>query len=145
MSRKNRLQIVPSPSTALQLINKMKIAHRIYLRTVSSQHLLFALLNWFNQFMGCMGRARGTIHTISAHIVHEIIQFTKAKELLRSYCPNIHTYCEIAVSNCFGILNQFSLFFNYLSVIYFLFRDYLHSLKMQKKCKMYKTYFQYTL
>ena len=32
--------------------------------------------------MGCMGRSRGTKHTISAQIIHEIIQFTKAKKLL---------------------------------------------------------------
>ena len=61
-------------------------SHSIYIRTVSSQHLIPALLNWFKQVYGPIGQS----NSISTQTSQEGIECTKPKEQLRVYCPDIH-------------------------------------------------------
>ena len=59
----------------------------MYIRTVSFYHLLSALLNWFKLVYGPFGQlAAFTVHSIATKTSHEGIEFTKAKEWLRTYC-----------------------------------------------------------
>ena len=61
--------------------------HSIYSKTVSSLHLLSALLNWFKLVYGSFGQSN-MHHLIHAQTTKEGIEYTSAKELLRSYFPN---------------------------------------------------------
>ena len=62
----------------------------IYIRTISSYCLLSALLTCFKQFLGYLGKATWS---------QEGIEWTKAKEWLRAYCPNIYTVPEFQPSH----------------------------------------------
>ena len=50
-----------------------------------------ALLNWIKLVYAPFGRVTCTVHSISVQTSQKGIECTKAKEKLRSYCPNVYT------------------------------------------------------
>ena len=71
--------------------------HSIYIRTVSSQQLLSALLNWFKLVYGPFGQSN--MQPTLDFCPDKARQITEDIEQLRSFCPNI-VYCAYIQHSC---------------------------------------------
>ena len=89
--------IVEKASKNLQYLPQLDLTllgfeAQYYIRTVSSYHLLSAVLDWFTKtlkwFIGHLGRATCTVHSMSAQTSQEGIKSTKIKKHLGAYYPN---------------------------------------------------------